>query len=312
MSTLSFDPRRPPVRGHPVKILRSTTHPTRSYQNGDNKAPRQFPPSIYLGEFNPNTALPMTRAEEEAEYRYLLPRIAAASGRDKCGLQQDLLIGMCRSCGRYLQDVSGSANMCLTFSVMATGYGIYNPPAYPDFSNQDEILAAVGSQRGRMTSTVDGADAKLALEYGIPMCVIDNHPLYGLTFYITLPTQVELTKNEKVVPLRDQDCLTITLKDFDKPVGNRSELIEALAKFAEQRRAPRSRESLSRMTHKELILEALSNPWVLCIYHYGQHYQALIVKDPESALKRYPDHYPLDAAAILPEAVRQKYMRNTA
>ena len=307
---MSFDPLRPPIYHN--RYYCSTSHPLRSYDNQQFKPPRELPKSIYLGKYNPNTALPLSKEQEEADYQYLLPRIQNSNGQNRCQLQQDLLIGMCRACGRYLQDVSGSANMCLTFAVMATGYGIYNPPAYPDFSNQNEILEAVGSKRGRMTSVVDGADAKLALEYGIPMCVVDNHPLYGLTFYITLPTEVQLTKGEKVVPLRDQDCLTVTLNDFDKPVGGRTELVEALAKYAEQRRAPRSREGLMKMTHKEFIMQTLSNPWVLCIYHYGPHYQALIVKDPKTSLQRYPNRYPLDAAAILPEAVKEKYKNNTA
>ena len=202
--------------------------------------------------------------------------------------------------------------MCFTFSVMATAWGIYKGEDYPDFSNQKEVLEAVGSSRGRMTAVVDAADAKLALDYGIPVCVIDNHPLYGLSFYLTLPAEMQLSKGSKQVPLRDTECLSFNLRDFPKAVGGREEVVDALAKYAQQRRSPRSVEGLKAMTYEDVARETLSNPWVLCIYHHGTHYQALVVKNPESALKYYPDHYPTDKAAVLTDVVRKKYLHNEA
>ena len=315
--TPSWDPLRP-IRTNKVMACAlsqgrgSTIHPLMTYSGRDHKAPRQFPSSIYLEDFNPDTALPLSKAQQQAEMEYLLPLIVKAVGKEKCSLQRDLLIGLARSCGRYLQDVSGSGNMCFTFSVMATAWGIYKGEEYPDFSNQREVLDAVGSSRGRMTAVVDAADAKLALDYGIPVCIIDNHALYGLSFYLTLPAEMKLSKGSKSVPLRDTECIAFNLRDFAKRVGSREEVVDALAKYAQQRRSPRTREGLEAMTYEDVARETLSNPWVLCIYHHGTHYQALVVKNPEASLRSYPDHFPTDKAALLTDVVRQKYLHNEA
>lgn len=311
-----IDPLRPPRNRRLIATslprVGSTVHPINSYANADHKAPRTFPNTIFLKEFNPATALPLERSQQEAEEHFLLEELYHANGQDKCQIQRDILIGLARSCGRYLQDVSGSGNMCFTFSVMATAYGIYTGNNYPDFSDQRQVLDAVGSSRGRMTAAVDAADAKLALEYGIPVMIVDNHPLYGLSFYLTLPTQMDLSKNGNSIPLRDTDCVSFTLKDFPKQIGDRAEVVEAMAKYAQQRREMRTREGLRKMTFKDVARQTLENPWVLCIYHYGTHYQALIVKNPETALRNYPDHYPLNPASVLLDVVRNKYQHNEA
>ena len=311
-----MDPRRPPTRKHAV----ATSHPVTQTMFHPWDAPRTFPKTIPVCEPNIEATKPMSSYEEEMDSELWMEKLVAPN-TNKCYVLEHIFINLCRRAGRYLVNVSGKDELCFSNAVMAGAYEIYRHPPYPDFTDIDATLEAVGGERGKMTITVAGADMKLALELGIPVLVVDNSPRNGLSFHITMPTKVGVSHGMERGTLRDTNEIVIRLTDFglnlveygkaysDADVMNIIELLRGFRYQKEGNTPQPPDEAFLRKTIKEVILECLKNPWVLCIYHYGTHYQAVVVRDVVESLQKYPHSYPA-GDALLPKLVIQEYEQN--